>query len=58
MGTTSSKVYDLEDKVVILQLEVEQLKEKMGKPTESVEKLEKDMQSRNSCHFSLTVSRE
>lgn len=43
MGGTSSKVYDLEDKVTLLQREVNQLKEKMGKPTENVEELEKKL---------------
>lgn len=43
MGTTGSKVYDLEDKVVLLQREVKQLKEKIGKPTESVEELGKNL---------------
>lgn len=44
MGITGSKVYDLEDKVIILQREVKQLKEKMGKSTETVEELGQKLQ--------------
>ena len=53
MGTSSSKVYDLEDQIVVLQREVKQLKEKMGKPTDTVEKLEKDMQKQKQLTFQL-----
>ena len=53
MGTSSSKVYDLEDQIVVLQREVKQLKEKMGKPTDTVEKLEKDVQKQKQLTFQL-----
>ena len=53
MGTSSSKVYDLEDQIVVLQREVKQLKEKMGKPTDTVVKLEKDMQKQKQLTFQL-----
>jgi len=44
MGITDSKVYDLEDKVVILQREVKQLQEKMGQSAENVEELTQKLQ--------------
>lgn len=53
MGGTSSKVYELEDQITVLQREVKQLKEKMGKPTDSVEKLEKDLQKQKQLTFQL-----
>jgi flagellar biosynthesis chaperone FliJ len=53
MGASSSKVYELEDQIVALQREVKQLKEKMGKPTDTVEKLEKDMIKQKQLTFQL-----
>nr|ABY66162.1 EsV-22-like protein [Ectocarpus siliculosus] len=44
MGITDSKVYDLEDKVVVLQREVKQLQEKMGQSTKDVEELGQKLQ--------------
>ncbi|CAM9914692.1 unnamed protein product [Ectocarpus sp. 4 AP-2014] len=44
MGITDSKVYDLEDKVVVLQREVKQLQEKMGQSTKNVEELGQKLQ--------------
>ena len=43
MGITDSKVYDLEDKVVVLQREVKERREKMGQSTKNVEELTKKM---------------
>lgn len=53
MGTGSSKVYDLEDQIVVLQRELKLLQEKMGKTTDSVESLEKDMQKQKQLTFQL-----
>ena len=53
MGITGSKVYDLEDQIVVLQREVKQLKDKMGKPNDTVENLEKDMQKQKQLTFQL-----
>ncbi|CAM9493227.1 unnamed protein product [Ectocarpus sp. 8 AP-2014] len=45
MGITDSKVYDLEDKVIVLQREMKQLQEKMGQSTKNVEELTKKMKT-------------
>ncbi|CAM9767259.1 unnamed protein product [Ectocarpus sp. 12 AP-2014] len=45
MGITDSKVYDLEDKVVVLQREVKELREKMGQSTKNVDELTKRLQA-------------
>lgn len=53
MGITDSKVYELEDKVVTLQREVKQLKEKMSKSTENVEELEKKLLKQEQLTYQL-----
>ena len=53
MGITDSKVYDLEDKVLVLQREMKQLQEKMGQSTKNVEELTKKMKTQEQLTLQL-----